>query len=318
MDFCPAADPVSVGEMMRRLGIFAFFGVLLTLYVQLLGPVRQVMEQRPFVEKLGLIPHPQALKLLFPDFRALLGATILGRVTLYFGGLVEHFDDPRLLVKAVDYPAMSRAIHTAVKLDPYNMDAYYFGQAVLVWDVGKYRLANELLEYGMRYRNWDWQLPFFVGFNKAYFLGDLEGAAKMYMRAGELSGAAMFKTLAGRYLQEVGKTEMAIGYLETQLAGARIASVKKVLRLRLTAFKALRQIEEAVDGYRRRYGEWPLGLEDLTARGMLAEIPEDPYGGRFYLTEDHRVRTTSKFSLTLGAGKKKKVDVTPEETLRDD
>jgi len=304
--------------MARRFAFPFFFIVLLVLYIQLLGPLQQSMEQRPFVEKLGLIPHPKALKVFSPDFQELLGASILGRVTLYFGGLIEHFDDPRLLSKSVDYPAMSRAIHAAVRLDPYNMDAYYFGQAVLVWDVGKYRLANELLEYGMRYRDWDWQLPFFIGFNKAYFLGDLEGAAQMYMRAGELSGVAMFKTLAGRYLQEVGKTDMAIGYLEAQLRGATNPAVKKVLRLRLAAFKALRTIEKAVEEYHQRYAGWPSGLDDLVVKGVLARIPDDPYGGRFYLSDDHRVRTTSKFSLALGSEKKKRDDVLSREEQRDD
>jgi tetratricopeptide (TPR) repeat protein len=104
-------------------------------------------------------------------------------------------------------------IHGAVQLDPYNMDAYYFGQAILVWDVGKVELANELLDYGMRFRTWDWYLPFFAGFNQAYFLKDYTKAARYYDRAGELSGSDLFKNLAGRYLQESGKTDLALAYL---------------------------------------------------------------------------------------------------------
>ncbi len=74
------------------------------------------------------------------------------------------------------------------------MDAYYFAQAVLVWDVGQVRLANELLEYGMRYRTWDYLLPFFAGFNYSYFLKDNEKAAQYYrgqlsFRAGTSCGA---------------------------------------------------------------------------------------------------------------------------------
>ncbi len=49
----------------------------------------------------------------------------------------------------------------------------------------------------------------------------------MYMRAGELSGASLFKSLAGRYLQEAGETRMAIDYLQTLIKNTRKPAVKK-------------------------------------------------------------------------------------------
>jgi len=277
--------------------------VLLLLYAALLGPVRMQMSQRPFAEKLGLIPHPQALKALAPDFQELLGAAILGRVTLYFGSLVGNLDDPRLLSREVDYPAMSRAMHAAVQLDPYNMDAYYFGQAVLVWDVGQYQLANELLDYGMKYRDWDWQLPFFAGFNQAFFLHDLEKAGEMFMRAGELSGSAMFKTLAGRYLQQAGRTQTAIVYLKSQLKGASHPAVRRSLQTRVQAFEEVRRVEVARDRHLLLFALPPLTIDDLLAGGLLTNRPIDPYGGSFFLSADGEVLTTSRFSYVLGSGR---------------
>ena len=149
--------------------LFSALCVLLA-YLALIGPFTRVMAQKPYAVKLGVIPHPKVLQVLFPDYQELLGANVLGRIILYYGTLTG--DQTRLgdLQLAADYPAMSRAVHTALRLDPYNMDGYYFGQSILVWNARQYQLANELLEYGMQYRTWDWQLPFFAAFNNAYLL----------------------------------------------------------------------------------------------------------------------------------------------------
>jgi hypothetical protein len=114
---------------------------------------------------------------------------------MYFGGLIEKSENQ--FTVPPDYMAMSRLLHGSVKLDPYNMDAYYFAQSFLTWDVHQFQLANKLLDYGMSYRTWDWYLPFFAGFNSAFFLKDYATAAKYYKRAGELSGSDLSRLLAG-------------------------------------------------------------------------------------------------------------------------
>jgi len=281
---------------------FLLTGVLLlSVYAAVFVPFSQYMTSKPYTEKLGLLPRVAVLKVLFADYQELVGASLLNRVLLYFGTLAESSEDPRMLAKTADYPAMSRAIHTALRLDPYNMDGYYFGQSILAWDVRQYRLANELLEYGMKYRSWDWQLPFYAGFNYAYFLDDRKQAAQMYMRAGKLSGSTMFQTLAGRYLQEVGETQLAIDYLRALVTKARDQAVKKRLQLRLTAFEAAHEIELARDAFRKDSGENPVSIEQLLNRGFLTEVPVDPYGGSFYLDNEHNVVSTSKFSFSAAA-----------------
>jgi len=58
------------------------------------------------------------------------------------------------------------------------------------------KLANDLLEYGMRYRTGISTCRFFAGFNNAYFLKDYARQAEYYKRAGELSGSELFINLA--------------------------------------------------------------------------------------------------------------------------
>jgi tetratricopeptide (TPR) repeat protein len=270
------------------------------LYVVLIIPFTTYLKNKPFVEKLGYVPSVTALKAVAADHKELVAASLVLKVLMYFGGLVEKADNQ--VVVPLDYMSMSRLLHGAVKLDPYNMDAYYFAQGFLTWDVKQFKLANDLLDYGMKYRTWDWYLPFFAGFNSAYFMKDYAAAAKYYQRAGELSGSDLSRLLAGRYMQESGQTELAIGYLSAMAKGERNPALKKNYQLRLTAFRETRRIELARDNYRETRGTLPKTVEQLVRGGFLSPPPKDPYGGQFYLEADGKVATTSKYAF---AGMKK-------------
>jgi len=272
---------------------------LIICYIALIMPFSDYMRNKPFVEKLGLLPRAEILQIISADQKQLVGASLMMKVLMYFGGLMEK-NQAKLDIPP-DYPAMSRIIHGAVKLDPYNMDAYYFAQAILVWDVGQYKVANDLLQYGMKYRTWDWYLPFFAGFNYAYFLRDYEHAAHYYMQTAKLTGEPMFATLAGRYMHEAGQTELAITYLSTMEKSAKNAVIKKTYSIRLQALQAVRSIESARDAYRQDSGRLPASVEELMRAGYLKKLPADPYGGRFYIELDGKVNTTSKFAFMIKA-----------------
>lgn len=277
----------------RKLYIFPV--LLLLSYVLLIFPFTNYMKSKPFFEKLGHFPRVEVLQFVSADHKELLGALLVMKVLTYFGGLMEHENAKFKLPP--DYPTMSRVIHGAVRLDPYNMDAYYFAQAMLVWDSGAYRIANELLVYGMKYRTWDWYLPFFAGFNSAYFLKEYDDAAKFYKKAAELSGEPLFAGLAGRYMQKSGQTELAIAYLSAMARSAKNPSIIKSYKTRLEAFKGVRAIETARDSFVKRTGHNPTSPEDLVKSGDLVRIPVDPYGGRFYILADGSISTTSEFTF---------------------
>lgn len=269
--------------------------VFLILYLALITPFTTYLKNKPFVEKLGYVPSVTALKAVAADFKELVAASLVLKVLMYFGGLVD--EAPNQVAVPPDYMSMSRLLHGAVKLDPYNMDAYYFAQSFLTWDVKQFKLANDLLDYGMKYRTWDWQLPFFAGFNSAYFLKDYAAAARYYKRAGELSGSDLSRLLAGRYMQESGQTELAIVYLFAMEKGERNPALKKSYQLRLAAFRVTRRIELARDRYRETRGAIPKTVEQLVTGGFLSPPPVDPYGGKFYLEVDGKVATTSKYAF---------------------
>jgi tetratricopeptide (TPR) repeat protein len=269
--------------------------VCLAFYVMLMVPFTKYLKSKPVVEKLGYVPAVSVLKSIAADQKELVGASFVLKVMMYFGSLVGK-EEIQFSVPP-DYKSMSRLLHGAVKLDPYNMDAYYFAQSFLTWDVKQYKLANDLLDYGMTYRTWDWYLPFFAGFNSAYFLHDYKKAADYYKKAGDLSGLDLHKSLAGRYMQESGQTDLAIGYLSTMAKGAKNPALRKLYLTRLTAFREVKRIEVARDRFRESRGVVPGSIEQLIGAGFLTPAPLDPYGGQFYLEPDGKVATTSKFAF---------------------
>jgi tetratricopeptide (TPR) repeat protein len=279
-------------------------GLLLILYLLILAPFTSYLRNKPIVEKLGYTPQAELLRLISADQKQSLAAGLVLKVLIYFGSLVEI--NKNKIVIPPDYFGMYKTMETAVKLDPYNLDSYYFTQAIIAWDMKKIKEANSLLEYGMRYRDWDFYLPFFAGFNYAYFLKDYTKAAQYYKLAGKLSGAELYQGLAGRYMQEAGQTDLAIGYLATMEKGAKNEAIRKTFRTRLKAFREIKRIEVASADFQKIHARRPVKMEELLSGGFLKALPVDPYGGEFYLDADGRVRTTSKLAFPVKMEQEKK------------
>lgn len=265
-------------------------------YLGILGPFTSYMARKPVEEKLGYVPDANMLRYTCADQKAFVGSALLMKVIMYFGGLMDQSPE-KVVAAQPDYRGMSNIIHTALKLDPYNMDGYYFAQSFLTWEVKQFELANKLLDYGMKYRVWDWYLPFFAGFNHAYFLKDYVKAAEYYRKSAELSGEELHINLAGKYMQASGQTELAIGYLRSMIQTSRNQAAVKSFKIRLKAFEEVRRIELARDRYKSEKGSIPENIDVLVRTGMLSPAPVDPYGGSFYLQPDGKVATTSKFAF---------------------
>jgi hypothetical protein len=271
----------------------ALLAALVVVYAALLLPFTRHLRQRPFLEKVGYVPQPFILQTLAADQRYAMAAGLVFNVLAYYGTLVEKnlfgVDIPP------DYSTMQTTLITASRLDPYNMDIYYFAQS-MAWNSNKTRETTELLEYGMRYRDWDFYLPFFAGFNYAYFLKDYAAAAPHFATAARLSGSDLFTRLASRYMYEAGQTGLAIDYLTAMIQSSKNEAIKKPFQTRHAALLEVRRIEQARDAFRQKTGRLPKSIVELQDAGVLAPPPGDPYGGEFYLDPDGTVRTTSKFA----------------------
>lgn len=276
--------------MKWRLG----FAALLLTYALLLFPFTAQLKTRPVEVKLGYLPHPQLLKVASGEHAATVSELLVLKVLFYFGTLMQKFQD-NVIIRP-EFFNMFKILQGAVHLDHYNMDAYYFAQASFTWELGRVKEVNHLLEIGYRSRTWDAWIPFYLGFNYAYFLKDYPKAAEYMQRAAEISGNPLFAKLAARYFYESEQTAFGLAFLDTMIATAQDPAVKKTYQLRRDALAATLIIEKALREYQHKYGVPPKKLEQLQKSQLLPEMPVDPYGGSFYLDDQGRVRSSSKFA----------------------
>lgn len=272
-----------------------FWLPLLGAYIVLTVPLAEHLRNRPAVVKLGYMPTAEVLKIVSGDQRYVVAEFTVIKVLFYFGSLVEQWKQNLLIPP--EYYNMYKTLETAVRLDPYNMDAYYFAQAAFTWEIGRARDVNAMLDYGMKYRTWDWYLPFFAGFNSAYFLNDYEKAGEYMRKAAEISGSPLFTNLAARYFYEAGRNDFGLVFLDEMIARAKDPKIQAVYQLRKEALLAVRELEAAVETFHARFQRSPRQLSELVVAGILAVLPQDPYGGEFYLDPEGKVRSTSKFAL---------------------
>lgn len=251
-----------------------------------------LIEQRPVAIRLGYMPASGFLKLVAADFQPLIAQAVVAKVIFYYGSLVdERFNrsDDR-----PEYFQMFKTLEKAIKLDPYNMDPYYFLQATYTWELNRAADVNKLLIYGMKYRDWDYWLPFYTGFNAAYFLGDADTAGRYLQHAAELSGNKTYASLASRAYYLAGKPDLAIAFLVDMVDNAKDELSRAIYTKRLLAMRVISQIEEARNRYFEEKKMLPVSVEGLVQAGFLPAVPVDPYGGEFYFNKSGKVLTTSR------------------------
>ncbi|GFO57953.1 hypothetical protein GMST_02780 [Geomonas silvestris] len=269
-------------------------GALLLLYALVVVPFTTYMRQRPVALKLGYTPAGEALRLVASDQRYLLAQLAVDRVLFYFGSLFTK--DGHRVSTPPEYFNMFATMQSALKLDPYNMDAYYFTEAAFTWELKRIREVNNMLDYGMKYRTWDAQLPFYAGFNAAYFSKDYRTASLYMQKAAELSGNPLYTTLASRYFYEAGQSALGITFLRAMEQSAKDAKVKKIYQVRRKALEGITVISDALNRFREARHTLPPDLKTLVREGFLSRIPEDPYGGTFYLDSKGKVVSSSKLA----------------------
>ena len=278
---------------MKRVLFLMVFGLLAAVTSV---PLTKIRDAKPAEPRLGFFPPAPVIKALTADQYQFVSHAISLQCLFYFGTLV---DQPG---QRPDWQRIYQALFTATRLDPYNMDAYYFAQAVLTWEPGLIPRVVELLEYGFAHRPWDWYLPFFLSFDYAFFFKDYNKAGEYLAKVAQLKPEVQwYATLAARYFYEGGGTALALAYLREIIPTARNDTIRKKMITRAEAFEKMLQIERAIEAYSKRFQRAPKELGDLVRAGVLDRIPEDPYGGSFYLDKDGKVRTTSKLAHGVGS-----------------
>lgn len=271
---------------------FSILCISLILYFPLYGEVTKYLQARDVEEKMGYIPEKEVLKVVSLNYRHLFSEWLFLKTIVYYGGRLEKAAKGEKV--KIEYLNTYRFMDASTYLDPYNMDSYYFSQAIFPWE-GFVKETNHLLERGLLYRTWDFYIPFFLAFNNFYFLKDYRNASHYMSIAARLKKEPLLINLAARFLYESNNTEVAIAFLREMIESTWNEKAKKILRKRLRALEAVDYINKAVKRFEEAYNRKPSHLRELLDRKIIDHIPADPYGGEFYIDREGRIKTTSMF-----------------------
>ena len=281
---------------MRGPVIAAVLVLAVALHVLSLGKAGDAFKMLPQDEERSFLLPAPLLKIAALEFRGLASDMLFMDSMVFIGGTQQRKERPR--VKEWEWRWWGKMLDTATDLDPYFFDPYFYANAFLPWDAGKAEDANRLLAKGSRYRDWDWMLPFFLGFNNFYFLQNDAVAAEFFMEASRRPGGdPMLASIASRLAFKEKRTETAIYFLEDITNKSDDVTVKKRFETRIQALRSILVLEKAVKVYKQQFGKVPASVEDLVSRSILSRLPQDPYGGNYYITKEGGVKSSTSKEL---------------------
>jgi tetratricopeptide (TPR) repeat protein len=251
------------------------------------------------IENLAQLPKGEYLK------PALLGYHHLGADILWLR-LVQVVGKKRN--SADEYEWIYHALDVLTTLDPQYAYAYYAGGVILGDLANRPDLSIRLLERGVEANPDVWNIPFLLGYNYYFLLGDPAKGAEYIMQAARLpDGPSYLPGLATRMAAEAGNPETALAFLEARLLETQDPEMREVLAYRMKEViieRDLRLLENAVEAYWTQHQAPLARLADLVAAGALPNLPQEPFGGDYRLdpktgsvsssTHPNRLRTFFK------------------------
>lgn len=230
------------------------------------------------IEGLAQLPKGEYLK------PALLGYHHLGADILWLR-LIQVIGKKRN--SADEYEWMYHAFDVITTLDPQYAYAYYAGGVTLGDLANRPDLSNRLLEKGVTANPEVWNIPFLLGYNYYFLLGDPAKGAEYIMEAARRpDGPSYLPGLATRMAAEAGSPDTALAFLEARLRETQDQDMREVLVNRMKEViieRDLRLIEAAVEVYRTQHQALPATLTDLVLVGALPMLPQEPFGGDYRL-----------------------------------
>jgi tetratricopeptide (TPR) repeat protein len=255
-------------------------GILLLACVGWLQGELDRRQDRTVVQIEGLAQLPQG-EYLKP---ALLGYHHLGADVLWLR-LVQVIGKKRN--SADEYEWMYHALDVLTTLDPQYAYAYYAGGVILGDIANRTDLSNRLLEKGVKANPDVWNIPFLLGYNYYFLVGDPAKGAEYIMQAASLPDRPDYLPgLATRMASEAGNPDTALAFLEARLLETQDPQTRESLANRMKEVIIERDLfilERAVEAYRTQRRTLPATLTDLVAAGALPSLPQEPFGGDYRL-----------------------------------
>lgn len=202
------------------------------------------------------------------------------------------------------------------RLDPHFEYAYYYGGNLLAWD-GNTDFAITLLEKGLRNNPDSAMLASSLSFTYYYFMKDWEKGAEYAERSYLISGKYSSTPKAVAQFYAAGRNyDLAIRFLANILNFTTDPDTRGQLedQIRyLIVEKDIASLEKAVAGFKIRFGRKPENLAELVEKGIIKEIPKDPFGGGFIMKKDSSVENQPRMRFDHYKKMREYLQETPAE-----
>lgn len=177
-------------------------------------------------------------------------------------------------------------------LNPGHEDNYYIATAILPW-YGEVEAAQRILAGATLARRFDYQPAFYYAFNLLHFKGDAVGASNWMREAAEHlpegQNRLHMQNLAAIWLDKADDLDLAIRVVEAMAKQSSRVDFRRYLEQRVIRLRMLREMRIAAASYQQRFGRPPTGLQDLVTSGIVAEIPQVPFGFGFAIDQQGQV-----------------------------
>jgi tetratricopeptide (TPR) repeat protein len=239
---------------------------------------------RPY--DVAYVPEGRSLLALSPSIR-------LSVANAYWLATVQYLGDRRARERGFDklYPLAD----LVTTLDPRHGYAYQ-STGIALSAEGLLDESDAILKKGIEQGpNW-WSYPWYIAFNHYFYRGDVEEGARWAEQAARTPGAShRIAGLAMTLKVRSGDPDAALRLIEEMLSVAQDEKMVKGLedqyRLALHA-RNFARLDAANARFRELHGRGPRRIEELVAAGLVARIPEEPFGARYVVGDDGEIRST--------------------------
>jgi hypothetical protein len=198
-------------------------------------------------------------------------------------------------LRRADYDRLVELLETVCGFDPHFLVPYLFAGIILGDSADHAPAALSLLAKGEKEFPLDWRIPFYAGYIHYFTLGSAAEGGVDILRASRVPGSpSYFPLLASRMLAEGNRPETALAFLKELVNNEKDPRRLRVLDERIRQVvveRDLQILEKAVSDYKARSGVPPGRIADLVAAGIIARVPEEPYGGKYMMTPEGNVRS---------------------------
>lgn len=173
-------------------------------------------------------------------------------------------------------------------LNPRHEDNYWVAAAILPWN-GQFAAGQKVLQRAALTRRYDWKPQFYYAFGIYFFQRDATTAAAWLRQAAPYLAAEtdryQLEGMAAHWYERRYKPEEAVRVLREMAKNSRSSGFRVFLEKRAERVQILIDLRAAIQRYTEKFGHAPKLLGDLVDAGIIADIPQDPFGQQNYVLE---------------------------------